>query len=165
MAQVTGTSLKTRGASRTIVLFRVAVIALIVAFTASVWVTNAWLTQRFTESTRNRADLRLALYSASLLSELQRNSVVPQILARDADLLQALQTGNYEGMSERLVSYWDEIGIAALTLADASGLVVAATEAENIGRNEQDEPWFQRAISENRTVFSIKRDENGRFRF
>ena len=165
MAQVTGTSLKTRGASRTIVLFRVAVIALIVAFTASVWATNAWLTQRFTESTRNRADLRLALYSASLLSELQRNSVVPQILARDADLLQALQTGNYEGMSERLVSYWDEIGIAALTLADASGLVVAATEAENIGRNEQDEPWFQRAISENRTVFSIKRDENGRFRF
>lgn len=157
--------MNTRGASRTILLFRVAVIALIIAMTASVWTTNAWLTQRFTETTRNRADLRLALYSASLLSELQRNSVVPQILARDAELLQALETGNFSGMSDRLISYWDEIGIAALMLADANGVVVAATEEENIGRNESDQPWFLRAVEENRTVFTVTRDVDGRFRF
>lgn len=165
MAPNTGKSMKTREASRTIVLFRVAVIALVVALTASVWVTNAWLTQRFTETTRNRANLRLALYSASLLSELQRNSVVPQILARDAELLAALETGNYDGMSDRLISYWDEIGIAALMLADSNGLVVAATEEVNLGRDQSEEPWFQRAISENRTVFSITRNEVGRYSF
>jgi two-component system C4-dicarboxylate transport sensor histidine kinase DctB len=165
MTQVSDNSMNTRGASRTILLFRVAVIALIIAMTASVWTTNAWLTQRFTETTRNRADLRLALYSASLLSELQRNSVVPQILARDAELLQALETGNFSGMSDRLISYWDEIGIAALMLADANGVVVAATEEENIGRNESDQPWFLRAVEENRTVFTVTRDLDGRFRF
>lgn len=159
------TSLNTKGASRTVILFRVAVAALVVAMTASVWITNAWLTQSFTETTRNRADLRLALYSASLLSELQRNSVVPQILARDAELLTALETGTYDGMSERLISYWDEIGIAALMLADANGVVVAATEAENVGLNESEQPWYMKAVEENRTVFTITKDEDGRFHF
>lgn len=165
MAQITENSVKSPSLSRTVILFRVALAALVVAMTASVWVTNAWLTQSFTESTRNRADLRLALYSASLLSELQRNSVVPQILARDAELLQALESGNFDGMSERLISYWDEIGIAALMLADANGVVVAATEAENVGLNESDQPWYMKAIEENRTVFTITQDEDGRFRF
>ena len=165
MAQISENAMKTRGASRTIVLFRVAVVALIVGMTASIWVTNAWLTQKFTESTRNRADQRLALYSASLLSELQRNSVVPQILARDAELLQALESGVYDGMSERLISYWDEIGIAALMLADANGVVVAATEEENVGLSQRSQPWFMRAIEENRTIFAIVQDDAGRFRF
>ena len=47
---------------------------------AVVWVTNSWLTQRFTETTRNRAELRLALYTGNVMSELQRNSVVPLLL-------------------------------------------------------------------------------------
>ncbi len=42
-----------------------------------VLVTNHWLSDRFTESTRNRAELRLALYSGNMLSELQRTSLVP----------------------------------------------------------------------------------------
>ena len=38
-----------------------------VATIATVWVTNRLLTDRFTESTRNRAELRLALYSGHSL--------------------------------------------------------------------------------------------------
>ena len=94
MAQVSNTTETKIPVSRTIVLFRMAVVALFVALAATVWMTNSWLTQRFTETTRNSADMRLALYSASLLSELQRNSVVPQLLARDAELNAALSTGN-----------------------------------------------------------------------
>ena len=47
----------------------------------TIWVTNAWLTDRFSENTRVRSELRLALYSGNLMSELQRNSVVPLLLA------------------------------------------------------------------------------------
>ena len=57
-----------------------------------VWVSNIWLTDRFTETTRNRAELRLALYSGSIISELQRNSVVPLLLSRDPTLTRALST-------------------------------------------------------------------------
>ena len=52
-----------------------AVVALLVIFAvAVVWVSNSWLTARFTETTRNRAELRLVLYSGNLLGEVQRNA-------------------------------------------------------------------------------------------
>jgi two-component system C4-dicarboxylate transport sensor histidine kinase DctB len=151
--------------SRTVVLFRLAVVALFVALATTVFMTNSWLTQRFTETTRNRADTRLALYSASLLSELQRNSVVPQLLARDAELNDALATQNFETTSEKLTSYWDEIGIAALTLLNESGVVVAATDVERIGIDMASQPWFMHATEERQTVFSVQETETGRFEF
>ncbi len=151
--------------SRTVVLFRMAVVALFVALAATVWMTNSWLTQRFTETTRDRADTRLALYSASLLSELQRNSVVPQLLARDADLNDALSSRDFANTSDKLTSYWDEIGIAALTLLDESGVVVAATDQEMLGSEMSGQPWFHEALSEHQTVFSMQSSAAGRFEF
>jgi two-component system C4-dicarboxylate transport sensor histidine kinase DctB len=71
---------------------------------AVVWVTNDWLTDRFTETTRNRAELRLALYSGNL-SELQRNSIVPLLLSRDPTLIGALASRDFVASSQRLISY------------------------------------------------------------
>jgi len=62
---------------------RMALAIVLVVATATVWITNNLLTSRFTETTRNRAELRLALYGGNLLSELRRNAIVPQLLARD----------------------------------------------------------------------------------
>lgn len=165
MALVSKTPSKEIPISRTIVLFRTAVVILFVALAATVWMTNSWLTQRFTETTRNRADMRLALYSASLLSELQRNSVVPQLLARDADLNDAMSSGRFEDTSDKLISYWDEIGIAALTLLNAEGRVVAATEEDKIGQIYAESELFQKAIDEGQTVFSVQPSSTGRYNF
>ena len=60
---------------------RMAVGVLLVLAVITVSVTNKLLTDRFTESTRNRAELRLALYGGNLLSELRQNAIVPQLLA------------------------------------------------------------------------------------
>jgi two-component system, NtrC family, C4-dicarboxylate transport sensor histidine kinase DctB len=57
-----------------------------------VYFTNVLLTERFTETTRNRAELRLALYTGNVQSELQRNSVVPLLLSRDPALIGALNS-------------------------------------------------------------------------
>ena len=62
---------------------RLAIAGLILFAIGVVLFTNQWLTQRFTETTRSRAELRLALYSGNILTELQRNSVVPLLLASD----------------------------------------------------------------------------------
>lgn len=66
---------------------KIAVVAIIVVAVAVVLVTNRWMSERFTESTRSRAELRLALYSGNMLTELQRTSVVPLLLARDPSLI------------------------------------------------------------------------------
>ena len=69
---------------------RIVLVVLITLAVAVVWVSNDWLTTRYTETTRSRAELRMALYSGNLKSELQRNSVVPLLLSRDPTLMGAL---------------------------------------------------------------------------
>ncbi|MAX74186.1 MAG: two-component system sensor histidine kinase [Nioella sp.] len=130
-----------------------------------VWVSNIWLTERFTESTRNRAELRLALYSGSIISELQRNSVVPLLLSRDPTLTRALAIGDFSRTSQQLISYREEIGAASLTLLDREGRVVAATDRPQIGELHRNEPYFVQALRTNDTVFTTSELETGAFEF
>jgi two-component system, NtrC family, C4-dicarboxylate transport sensor histidine kinase DctB len=74
---------------------KVAIALLLLFAVAVVLTTNRWLSDRFTDSTRNRAELRLALYSGNMMSELQRTAVVPLLLARDPELIEALSVGNF----------------------------------------------------------------------
>ena len=89
---------------------RIALAALLVLAVTTVVTTNVLLTDRFTQNTRNRAELRLALYSGNLLSELRRNAIVPQLLARDPALIGALGSGDYSSSTQRLISLVEEIG-------------------------------------------------------
>ena len=132
---------------------------------AIIWVSNTYLTQRFTETTRNRAELRLAIYSGSLQSELQRHSVVPLLLSRDPVLIRSLETASYLETSSRLISYIDEIGAASLMLLDRDGRVVAATDRERLGQGRSSDPFFVQAARSNDTVFTSNEPETGRFDF
>ena len=102
---------------------RIVLVVLITLAVAVVWVSNDWLTGRYTETTRSRAELRMALYSGNLKSELQRNSVVPLLLSRDPTLMSALASRDYVASSQRLISYRDEIGAASLEMLDATPVI------------------------------------------
>jgi len=140
-------------------------LAMLLAGIFVVLFTNQWLTARFTETTRNRAELRQALYSGNLMSELQRNSVVPLLLTRDPALINALNSDDYTLTSQRLISYIDEIQAASLLLLDETGRVVAATERSLIGANHRSDPYFVAALRSDDTVFTLFRNETGAFFF
>ena len=74
-------------------ILRGAVSGILLLAVVVTWITNAWLTERFTETTRVRAELRLALYTGNIMSELQRTGVVPLLLARDPALIRSLEFG------------------------------------------------------------------------
>jgi two-component system C4-dicarboxylate transport sensor histidine kinase DctB len=139
------------------VLFLVAVVVVLT--------THRMLTERFTENTRNRAELRLLLYSGNLLSELRQNAIVPQLLARDPTLISALNSQDYAQSTQRLISFLDEIGAASLTLLDRDGRVVAATERTQLGANLRQAPYFVDALRSRDTVFKVLRQEAGQFNF
>ncbi|MBT8408151.1 MAG: sensor histidine kinase, partial [Alphaproteobacteria bacterium] len=140
--------------------------AVFVAIAVSiVWFTNDLLTRRFTETTRSRAEVRLALYSGNLQSELQRNSVVPLLLSRDPALIGALNSGDFSQSTQRLISYRDEIGAAKITLFDGDGRAVAATERIEIGENNRATPYFVGALRSSETVFTTSRRESGLLEF
>lgn len=144
---------------------RLALIALVSIAVAVIWVSNDWLTQRYTETTRSRAELRLALYSGNLISELQRNSVVPLLLARDPTLIGALNSQDYTTSSQRLISFRDEIGAAAIMLLDETGRVVAATRREELGATNRNAPYFVNALRSSETVFTSAQGETGAYGF
>jgi two-component system, NtrC family, C4-dicarboxylate transport sensor histidine kinase DctB len=133
---------------------RIVVVLLILLAVSVVGVTNRWLTERFTETTRNRAELRLALYSGNMMSELQRTSVVPLLLARDPELIRALGEQQFAATSARLISFQSEIGAASIQLLDATGRTVGATNRNLLGTNLRQSPSFIDAQRVNDTVFS-----------
>ncbi|WP_137700335.1 sensor histidine kinase [Marimonas lutisalis] len=144
---------------------RLALITLIVIGVVTVVVTNRFLTDRFTETTRNRAELRLALYSGNLLSELRRNAIVPQLLARDPALIGALNSGDFSQSTQRLISFVEEIGAASLMLLDRDGRTVAATDRNRLGENHRQAAYFVDSLRSNQTVFTVSEREAGGYSF
>lgn len=141
----------------------------LLAFVASalvvIYVTNNFLTQRFTETTRNRAEVRLTLYVGNLISELQRNQIVPQLLARDPELIRALADNDFSTSTARLLSFVDEIGAASLMLYDRDGRVVAATDRNRLGEAHGSAPYFFEAQRSNNTVFTTLERETAGYEF
>ncbi len=144
---------------------RAVIVALVLIAVGVVWFANSWLTERFTETTRNRAELRLALYSGNVVSELQRNSVVPLLLARDPELINALRAEDFSRTSQRLISFQSEIGAASLVLLDGSGRTVAATDRNQLGTNHRQDAYFVEAQRSKDTVFTVARRESGGYEF
>ena len=146
-------------------LLRLSVLAVCVLGIITIYTTNLLLTQRFTETTRNRAEVRLTFYVANLMSELQRNSIVPQLLARDPELINALAVGNYALSTQRLLSFVDEIGAASLMLLDRDARVVAATDRNRLGETHRGNTSFLNALRSNATVFTLSETPQGGYGF
>lgn len=144
---------------------RTALGVLLALATFTVWFTNNLLTDRFTETTRNRAELRLALYSGNLVSELRRNAIVPQLLARDPALIGALNSSDFSQSSGRLISFVEEIGAASIRLLDRDARTVAATDRNRLGESLRSDPSFVDALRSNATVFSMAQKEAGSYGF
>ena len=144
---------------------RFALLAIFMLAVGTVYITNQLLTARFTQSTLQRAQLRLALYSGNMVSELQRNSIVPRLLASDAELIGALNSNDYQRTSQRLLSFVDEIGAAAILLLDSDGLVVAATNRNRLGETQRNLPHFREAARASQTVFTTHKHDTGVYDF
>ncbi|MEQ6248153.1 ATP-binding protein [Sulfitobacter sp. HNIBRBA3233] len=144
---------------------RVALVFLLILAVTVISITNKLLTDRFTETTRNRAELRIALYGGNLLAELRQNAIVPQLLARDPTLISALESGDYTLSTQRLISFVEEIGAASLMLLDTDGRTVAATDRNRIGAAHRSAPYFVDAIRSNATIFSVIAGETGAYDF
>lgn len=126
---------------------------------------NLYLTDRFTRDTRNRAELRLALYSSSVVADLQRAAIVPLLMARDPFLITSLNTSDYAATTQRLISVRNEIDIRSMMLLDDGGRVVATTERAELGTLYRNAPFYVSAIRSNETIFSQAETPGGAYRF
>ncbi|SFI68101.1 sensor histidine kinase [Celeribacter neptunius] len=144
---------------------RLALLAFVAGAVGVIWFTNLFLTDRYTTVTRSRAEVRQALYAGNLMSELQRNSIVPTLLSRDPVLVGALTSNDFQQTSQHLISYVEEIGAAGITLLDESGRVVGATDRALLGTNNRQSPNFVDALRSNDTIFKAMQLDNGAYEF
>lgn len=144
---------------------RLVIAALLVAAMGAIWWTNQWLTARFSENTRVRSELRSALYTGNLLSELQRTAVVPLLLARDPALIGSLDHKEYATTSARLIAAQKDIGAASIRLLDNSGRTVGATDRKLLGTNYVAAPFYVEALRTNDTVFTVSESQMAGYEF
>ena len=121
------------------------------------WVSNSFLTARFTAEQREQSLQRAGLYASTISATLQRNAYVPLLLSRDQTLIDSLITRNYSETSERLISFKTDLSAASIILMDMNGLVVAATDARDIFVEEESPGFYVRALRESETVFQALR--------
>ena len=131
------------------------------SWAATLWFTNSFFTERYTQSIRNKSEVRLALYGGNVLSELQRNSIVPKLLAQDAELINALKSQDFSKSTQRLISFVEEIGSASLMLLDIDGRTVASTDRNNLGSLNKEKAYFVDALRSKETVFTVLSLETG----
>lgn len=152
-------------APRTSPWLKIAVALLILVAVGVVLITNRLLTDRFTETTRTRADLRVALYSGNMISELQRTSVVPLLLSRDPAISEALRKGDFSRTTQRLIQIQADIGVASILLLNVDGRVVGATNRYLLGSKYGDRSFFTEPKLRTDTVFSSTERPGGGFEF
>ena len=134
---------------------RLALLVAMVAMLGILWFTNRYFTGQFTESARIDAAVRSTLYAGNISSALERQSVVPLILAKDEALITALQSKDYTNTSQRLISFLDEIEAANVLLLDRDGRTVAASNRRQIGSDFSERPYFNAALRQQGTAFTL----------
>ena len=138
---------------------RLALAALAVLAGIVIWISVALLADRQAQTVSSQSELRLTLFAGNVMSELRRNSIVPQLLARDALLTEALKNGDYSTSSQRLIEFRDEIGAERLLLLDRNGMAVASSDPLDVGLDHRAQPYFLDALQSNATLFSTVLDD------
>jgi len=142
----------------------VALVLGVAVLAAVLWYTNRYFTFQFTENARVDAGVRSTLYAGNILAAIDRQSVVPLILARDDALILALSSKDYTNTSQRLISILEEVEVASVMLLDSDGLTVAASDRRLIGANRANSPYVTEALRQSGTAFtaeSLEEDQAG----
>ncbi|MEM7440888.1 MAG: ATP-binding protein [Pseudomonadota bacterium] len=133
---------------------RIGVLMFLLASALLIWLSNLYFTERFSAASREDAEAEMALYAGRIVSELQRNSVVPLLLSRDTQLIAALNSEDFTGTSQRLISYRDEIGAKSIVLLDNLGRIVATSDRRELGTVMRESPLFVDTLRASGTHFT-----------
>lgn len=128
--------------------------------TAILLFSNSYFTNRFTESARIDAAVRSTLYSGNIAAALEKQRILPLILARDQTIITSLQSNDFQNTSLHLISFIEETEAGSVTLLDKDGRTVAASDRRLIGTDFSDRAYFSSGLRVAGTSFTvIKADE------
>ena len=113
---------------------RIFLFILLVITLAVLFVTNAFFTSRFSEVIKRQGQYNLTKNVVNVLNELQKNSIMPQLLVNDQEITKSLISGNFSILSDRFSFFLNDVSIASVSLLDKNGKLVAFSAKENFKR-------------------------------
>ena len=151
--------------SRNPITARVFLFSLSVLFVVLLVATNSFFTSKYLNDIKQEGEIRLTQNERNIVSELQKNSVIPQFLVRDQSIWNALLSNNFSSLPQMFFEFIDEISIESITLMDRTGQIVAVAGKENLNATSSNKIIFNTAISTNDTVMNIIEKNENEFGF
>ena len=151
--------------SRNPIRARVFLFSLSVLFVVLLVATNSFFTSKYLNDIKQEGEIRLTQNERNIVSELQKNSVIPQFLVRDQSIWNALLSNNFSSLPQMFSEFINEISIESITLMDRTGQIVAVAGKENLNVNSSNKIIFNTAISTNDTVMNIIEKNENEFGF
>ena len=151
--------------SRNPITARVFLFSLSILFVVLLVATNSFFTSKYLNDIKQEGEIRLTQNERNIVSELQKNSVIPQFLVRDQSIWNALLSNNFSSLPQMFSEFINEISIESITLMDRTGQIVAVAGKENLNVNSSNKIIFNTAISTNDTVMNIIEKNENEFGF
>jgi two-component system C4-dicarboxylate transport sensor histidine kinase DctB len=129
------------------------------------FVTNSFFTSRFSDTIKRQGQMSLTKNASDVISELQKNSIIPQLLVTDQEITKALISRNFFPLSERFSRFIDDISIASIALLDKDGNPVAFSAKQNFDKKISYKHFSFGTSNTSETLMSVYEKEDNEFGF
>ena len=154
-----------RSPSKIVTKSRIFFLSFLIITLTVLFITNSFFTSRFNDIIKRQAQLNLTKNTSNILSELQKNSIIPQLLVNDQEITKALKAKDFSLLPEKFSHFINEISIASISLLDKNGSLVAFSAKENFQKKVSYKRFSYDAQNILEPGMSVFRKEDNEFGF
>ena len=129
------------------------------------FITNSFFNLRFTEITKREGQLNLTKNASNIVNELQKNSIIAQLLVHDQEITKALISKDFSLLPDKFAGFIADISVASITLLDKNGNLVAFSAKEKFEKKILRQIFSHNANKEPETIMRVYRKEFNDFGF
>jgi len=119
------------------------------------FITNSFFNSRFAEITKREGQLNLTKNASNIVNELQKNSIIPELLVKDQEITKALISKDFSLLSDKFSRFIGDISVASVTLLDKNGNLVAFSAKENFKKKVSHQIFSHNAENEPETIMRV----------
>jgi len=123
-----------RSQSKIITRSKLLLVSFLIITLTILFLTNSFFSSRFSDVIKRQGQINLTKNASDVLSELQKNSIIPQLLVNDQEITKALISRDFFSLSDRFSRFIDDISIASITLLDKDGNPVVFSAKKNFSK-------------------------------
>ena len=156
---------KQKSPSKIVTKSRILLFVILFIILAVLFFTNAFFTSRFSEVIKRQGEYNLTKNTVNILNELQKHSIMPQLLVNDQEIKKSLISADFSSLSDKFSLLLNDASIASISLLDKNGKLVAFSAKENFKRKVSYRRFSKNSNNPIETVMNVFRKDGNEFGF